>query len=321
MKWHQTAAAALLLSALSTGASASCGAAFCSVNTSWDFQSGLAGPGASFDLRYEAITQDQPRNGSRKVAVGEIPRHHDEVSTRNRNWLGTYDHVFNADWALSVAAPFVDREHLHIHNHVGQQEPESWKFSALGDVRVLARYRLSSPESRDPPTLGATGITFGLKLPTGSIGKRNADGELAERTLQPGTGTTDALIGAYLVRVLPLKDLSWFAQAQLQLPMDARDGYRPGKRASVDAGLRYDLTGDLSLLLQANLLLRGRDAGVNAEPGDSGGKSLFLSPGLGYAVTRDLRVYGFLQLPLYQYVNGVQLTASKAAVAGLSARF
>ena len=49
--------------------------------------------------------------------------------------------------------------------------------------------------------------------------------------------------------------------------------------------------------------------GAQAEPDDSGGRSLFLSPGVGYAVSKDVQLYGFLQLPLYQYVNGVQLTA------------
>src|SRR6185436_12391547 len=81
----------------SAGAFASCGSAFCSVNTSWDLHGGLAAPGASLDLRYEVIDQDQPRSGSNKVGVGQVPRHHDEVETRNRNWLGTFDYVFNAD--------------------------------------------------------------------------------------------------------------------------------------------------------------------------------------------------------------------------------
>ena len=165
------------------------------------------------------------------------------------------------------------------------------------------------------------GLTFGLKLPTGDYSVRNGNGDLAERTLQPGTGTTDAILGAYVVRSLPLADLSWFAQAQLQLPLNGRDGYKPGQRLAADAGLRYDVTAQLGLLLQANLLVRGKDSGVNAEPEDSGGRSLFLSPGVSYSVSRDVRLYGFLQLPLYQYVNGVQLTADKAAVVGLSARF
>jgi hypothetical protein len=85
--------------------------------------------------------------------------------------------------------------------------------------------------------------------------------------------------------------------------------------------LRYLATDQVSLLLQANALARRRDGGAQAEPADSGGNSLFLSPGASYALTRELQVYGFLQLPLYQYVNGVQLTARRAVAIGISSRF
>lgn len=320
MNWLRAAAAASLY-ILCTQAFASCGAAFCAVNTSWDLHAGLAAQGGRFDLRYEYVDQDQPRSGSRKVGVGQLPRHHDEVYTTNRNWIGSFDYVFDADWSISVVAPIVDRDHQHIHNHLGQKLLESWDFSGLGDVRALGRYRLSSSESRETQEAGAVGLIFGLKLPTGAFDVRNGNRELAERTLQPGTGTTDAVIGAYVVRTLPLKDLSWFAQAELQLPMNARAGYKPGERLAIDAGLRYDLTGAVSLLLQGNLLLRGKDSGANAEPADSGGHALFVSPGASYAASKDVHLYGFLQLPLYQYVNGVQLTVSKAAMLGASARF
>ena len=316
------AAAAASLYVISVQAFASCGSAFCSVNTSWDLHGGLVHPGASFDLRYESINQDQPRSGSSKVGVGQFPRDHDEVETHNRNWLGTFDYGFNADWGLSVALPMVKRDHLHLENDfdAGTQTPESWNFNRLGDARALARYRVTTFESADH-SLGTLGLHFGLKLPTGSTNVRNDEGERAERTLQPGTGTTDALLGMSYTRLLPLKDLSWFAQAQIQVPLDAHEGYKPGRRLMMDVGLRYDLTGQVSLLLQGNLLVRARDSGVNAEPEDSGGRSFFLSPGVSIAVTPDLRIYGFLQAPLYQYVNGVQLTANKAAVVGLSARF
>lgn len=302
-------------------AHASCGSAFCSVNTNWDLHGARGEPGSVLDLRYEDIKQDQPRSGSDKVDVGQVPRHHDEVFTKNRNWLASFDYTFDAHWGLNVQAPLVDREHLHIHNHQGAQLPESWTFSGLGDVRVLGRYNAVRSESRDPPERSFAGINFGLKLPTGAIDKRNGDGELAERTLQPGTGSTDALLGAYYVAAMPLQALSWFAQAQIQAPISSRDGYKPGGRLTADIGLRYDLSERASLLLQANFLARGRDSGVNAEPEDSGGRAIFLSPGASVSLTRDIRVYGFLQLPLYQYVNGVQLTADKAALIGASARF
>jgi hypothetical protein len=307
--------------AWSAAAVASCGSAFCSVNTNWDLHSAVSEPGARVDLRYEYIDQDQPRHHGKKVDVGEIPRHHDEVYTRNRNWIGTFDYTFNADWGLTVLAPFVDREHKHIHNHMGDQEPETWSFDGLGDVRALGRYRAWNEESRETHSASSAGFLFGVKLPTGSYKKRNSEGEFAERTLQPGTGTTNALLGAYFIQSLPMKDLSWFAQGVGDLPVDSRDGFKPGKRFAADAGLRYDLTGQLGLLLQANVLVRGRDSGVNAEPEDSGGRTLFISPGLNFALNRDVRLYGFLQVPLYQYVHGVQLTANKAFVVGASVKF
>ncbi len=306
MKKRIAAAAALLVIAFPEGTMASCGSAFCSVNTSWDVQGGWDEPGARLDLRYESITQDQPRSASRAVPFGQLRRHHDEVSTRNRNWIGTFDYAFNADWGLSVSAPLVDRAHQHVHNHQGRQIPESWNFSGMGDTRVLARYQ---------------GVNFGLKLPTGRINVRNGDGELAERSLQPGTGTTDALLGAYTARSLPLHDLSWFAQGLVQVPLNAREGYRPGQRVTLDAGLRYDATDRWSLMLQVNSIFRARDRGVQAEPPDTGGKAVWIAPGASFAATKGVRVYGFLQLPLAQYVNGVQIAAHRAVVLGLNARF
>jgi hypothetical protein len=38
-------------------------------------------------------------------------------------------------------------------------------------------------------------------------------------------------------------------------------------------------------------------------------------------VTKDVQVYGFAQLPAYQFVNGVQLVATRAFVLGVSGRF
>jgi hypothetical protein len=311
----------LFLVVFTEAASASCGSAFCTINTSWDVQGPQAASGSRFDLRYEAITQNQPRRGSRDIAFGEIPRHHDEVSTRNRNWLATYERALGAHWGMSVSLPLVRREHLHIHNHGGAKLPEAWDFQALGDARVLARYRFASFESRESASVGSAGLNFGVKLPTGSFKVRNADAALAERSLQPGTGTTDALLGAFASQALPLKDLSWFAQILVQLPLNARDGFRPGKRVQADGGLRYDLDERWSLLLQLNALVSGRDRGVQAEPADTGGTSIHMGPGASFAATQDTRVYGFVQLPVVQHVNGVQLVAHRALVLGVSSRF
>jgi len=302
---------------------ASCGAAFCTVNTNWDVQGVWVEPGARFDLRYEYIDQDQPRAGSKKVAVGQIPQHHDEVETINRNWLATFDYVFDANWGVTVTAPVINRDHTHIHNHRGQQLLESWSFTALGDVRAFGRYQVTPWTSGDAadPAVNTAGLLFGLKLPTGKTDEKNAQGVPAERSLQPGTGTLDALIGGYFRQTLPLHDFSWFAQAAADLPLDSYDNYKPGNQLAATVGVRYEASDRLALMLQLNALFKARDSGAEAEPQNSGGQFYFLSPGLSFAITKDVQVYAFYQQSLYQYVNGVQLTANWAAVGGITARF
>lgn len=311
---HRNHAAALLAAIwlFCAGAHASCGAAFCTVNTDWAAQGAWTERGPRYGLRFEYVDQDQPRTGTRNLAVGEIPKHHDEVRTINRNWIASYDYGFDERWAISATLPLVDRSHAHIHNHMGAQIHDAWNFTEAGDLRLLARYRFAPRQS---------GLNFGLKLPTGKIDVRNADGDEAERTLQPGTGTTDLLLGAFTQQSLPVRDLSWFVQGLAQLPLDKRDEFQPGERLSLDAGLRYQAGANLGLMLQANLLLRGRDTGANAETEDSGGRSLWLSPGVSYALGKDWEAYAFLQRAAYQHVNGVQLVAERAVALGVSGRF
>lgn len=313
--------AGLIAAALAGGAPAmaSCGAAFCTVNTNWTTESAAIEPGSSFDLRYEYIDLNQPRAGKAAVAVGQVRRHHDEVSTANRNLLATYSRNFGSGWGFSVTAPLVDRDHEHIHNHHGTLIEERWSFTELGDIRAVGRYQL--PYVGDPLKPAAAGFNFGLKLPTGRFDVANGAGDTAERSLQPGTGTTDAIAGFYYHQRLAAPGSGWFAQAQYQHALNSRQDYRPGNRITLDTGYRHGLTDRLGAQVQLNLLWRGRDSGREAEPEDSGGRFAFVSPGLTYALSDRTQLYGYVQLPVYQQVNGVQLTADKGILVGFTSRF
>lgn len=318
-----TALPALLGAILSVigieNAQASCGASFCTINTSWNMQGAAIEPGWRLDLRAEYIDQDQPMAGSDEKSVGQIRRHHDEVKTRNRNLLATLDYAFNDQWSISATAPLVDRKHFHIHNHRGAKLPERWEFTRLGDMRVLGRYQMRS-EDQEKTSLSFYGLNAGVKLPTGQIHVDNSAGDRAERSLQPGSGTTDLLLGAYYSRLMGTSS-AWTLQALWQEPMNSREQYKPGGRLSLDAGYRYEVASRLGLMLQLNYLSVERDSGANAERADSGGKYVYLSPGVSFDVTPRAQLYLFVQQPLYQYVNGVQLTADWTAASGVSVRF
>ncbi|MEJ5991222.1 transporter [Ramlibacter sp. PS3R-8] len=300
-------------------AQASCGSAFCSVNTDWASDALGLSDGSVLDIRYEYIPQDQPRTGSSRTSVGAIPRHHDEVRTINNNLLLNYSRGFASGWGFSVQAPLVDREHLHIHNHDGGQIAEEWKFRELGDMRITGRYQAPLGEQERGPR--NAGVVFGLKLPTGRTDIANDAGDAAERSLQPGSGTTDAVLGAFFHQQFAASGAAWFAQAQVQHALAERRGFAPGTHWTLDLGYSMGVAAKLSALLQLNAVVKQRDRGAEAEPDDSGSRALFLSPGLAYDVTDGTRLYAFLQQPLYQHVNGVQLTAKRAFTVGLATRF
>jgi len=308
-----------LAAALAGPAQASCGSAFCSINTDWGSGTTGLNEGSTLDLRYEFIDQDQPRAGSGRVAVGAIARHHDEVRTVNRNLVASYSHTFASGWGVSVTAPVVDRDHLHIHNHGGAQVPQRWDFREFGDLRVTGRHQRFLEGSDAAPRM--LGLFLGLKLPTGQTDVSNGAGEVAERSLQPGTGTTDLIAGAIYHQQIAASGAAWFAQAQVQQPLNSHHDYRPGAQLALDLGYAHPFTQRLSGLLQLNAVVKRRDGGAEAEPEDSGSRSLFLSPGLSYKLGESLRLYGYYQQPLHQSVNGVQLTARRALVVGVSTRF
>jgi hypothetical protein len=302
-------------------ATASCGSAFCMVNTNWGIQGVWNEPGLRGDVRFEYIDQDQPRTGTRNIGVGEIPRHHDEVSTLNRNVLATLDYGFAPEWGLSLVVPWVDRRHEHVHNHRGEALIETWSFSELGDARIAARYQFAPQGEPDATQASFAGVTAGLKLPTGRTTIANGEGDVAERTLQPGTGTTDALVGAYFRQALGAWNASWFVQANAQLPLDSHANFRPGRQLLVDVGARWEASDALGVMLQLNAQWKGRDSGSDAEAEDSGSTTLSLAPGVTYSITPSVQLYAFVQLPLYRRVNGVQLVADHSYAVGVSAQF
>ena len=315
MKVIQPLSLGLLL--LPLAAQASCGGAFCSLSTDWDVQGVASKPGVRLDIRAEFIDLDQLRSGTHKAApAGEVGEH-DEVRTINRNLLTTLDWNINADWGLTFKVPFISRAHNHIFNAddgAGGTDPEveNWNFSGIGDVQALARYRFYNDEHAN------AGVRFGLKLPTGSIHQRNSEEE-AERTLQLGSGSVDSLLGAYYNH--HDGNLGWFAQGMWQQTVSDRDDFKPGRKLSADVGMSYNATPDLSLMLQLNLQHKSRDSGANAEPADSGSRTVSISPGLSYRLTPAVQVYGFVQKPIYQYMNGAQLASDWSAAVGISMQF
>jgi hypothetical protein len=323
----------LLFAALfiSANAYASCGSSFCSVNTHWDTQGLVNDDSLRIDLRYSYAKADTFRSGSSKITP-ESPSGSDEeienLRTINQVLDLNVDYAVSPKWNLGVDMPFVMRDHTHtFDSSISGPFEQRAKFNALGDMRLLGKYKFDSAEHH-----AGSGMSNGIKLPTGAINETMTPPDPAdpatpyalERSAQPGTGSTDLLLGAYYHNDIEDSPWGWFVSGQFQSAVKTRDEYRPGNTLNLDLGAHYPFAPALTGLLQLNVQYKSRDSGLNANPA-SGGHSLNFSPGLSYVVVPKTSLYGFVQFPLLQYANADpnvpgsgQLTAPWSFAVGVS---
>lgn len=320
---------------IATNANASCGSAFCSVNTNWDTQGLSSYEGLRVDLRYSYAKADKLRAGSSKITPDAPSGSDAEIEDRrtvNQVLNLDADYTINSRWNIALGVPLAMRDHTHtFDSSVSGPFTQQAKFTELGDIRVVGKYKFDLGGM-----YSGSGIRFGLKLPTGAINKTMTPPDPAnnptvpyalERSSQPGTGSTDAILGAYYFRNLPGANWGWFASGQVQSAIATRDNYRPGRELSLDLGTHYAISPSLNALLQLNAQHRVRDTGSNANVA-SGGYSWNLSPGLSYAITPQIQLYGVAQAALKQYANtdpadpaSGQLTAPWSLAVGVGHRF
>lgn len=311
-------ALALLAVLLAAGPAQACGACGCTLNGDWASQGIATQPGFRLDLRYDAFTQDQLRSGTRTVDAATLPLPNDQEvqrETANRNLTLTLDYSPNAVWGLSFQVPAYRRTHETV--APGDLDPSYSRSTGLGDARVLGRYQGFLEDF-------SLGVQAGLKLPTGRFHDTFASGpqagEPVDRGLQPGTGTTDLLLGLY-----KFGDLGgawgYFAQAMVQLPLGSREAFRPGRAMNANAGIRYGGLGPVTPQLQVNVRAEERESGPAADVANSGATLVYLSPGLTANLARGIQAYAFVQVPVHQRVNGLQIEPRSSLSVGLHLAF
>jgi hypothetical protein len=311
----RAATGALFFASFAASACSSCG---CTLSSDWDSQGYANDTGFRIDLRFDYLNQSRLVSGSDHVSRGDIALPSDreiERDTINRYTTLGLDYSPNADWGVNLQLPWIDRSHATWPE--GETGLTTSDTHALGDVRVLARYQGFRPQHD-------LGLQFGLKLPTGhhdeTFDVGDEAGEPLDRGLQPGSGSTDLLLGVYKFGALA-QNWDVFAQGQAQLAIATQDDYRPGSSLSLNTGLRYLGFGRWTPQLQFNARSARRDSGAEADADNSGGTFAYLSPGLSVAIGERWHAYGFVQLPVYERANGLQLAPRITASLGMRYRF
>ncbi len=326
-------------------ACATCG---CSLSTDAAMgYSAMAGWRISLDYTY--LPQNQLRNGTSAVS-GTVPAainsnggsQEVERQTINRYWNLGINYSPNPKWSFGAIVPFVDRGHSTYGNATPDQltsdNLSGVTSKGLGDIKLIASYQGFLPTHN-------LGVQLGVKLPTGKYGGQNvltgatvgrspvffssgpngANGQALDTSLQPGTGSTDLIVGAYYYQPVS-QDFDAFINGQFQSAVIENlrgigEDYRPGNLATVSFGLRYEANPKIVPQLQINVTRKSSDQGALADTANTAGTVVYLSPGVTVNVVKNLNVYAFVQKSLYSRLSGYQLFPRWSGTVGASYAF
>jgi hypothetical protein len=276
-----------------TALACACGCAVFDVGTSTLLPSG---PGTTLFAEYDFLDQTKNWSGTRQGPAAN----NDDKHIRSNFTLAGGQVMFDDSWGVMAEIPYTDR----LFTTADSGSPETFSHGSLGDIRLMGVY---SGFSKDM----STGLTFGVKLPTGDHTYANFDPDV-----EIGSGSTDLLLGGYTSGSFDAaQTYSWFAQGVWQHHLATQDHYTPGYELNAAAGVSYNSwklaqNVELAPVLQVLASERGRDGGVG-DPANTGYQRVLVSPGLSLSVDQ-WKLYADVELPVWQHVNGNQLIAPYA---------
>jgi len=267
---------------------------------------------------------DQNHNWSETGPAPAAENPDKRIETQFTTYGGQY--MFNANWGIQLEVPYDYRTFSTTSGAPGNPIVKL-NWSTLGDVRLQGIYTGFSKDLE-------TGLTFGLKLPTGSYSHNNAYDDI-DRDSELGTGSTDILLGFFHHHKFGASgNWTWYAQALLDEPVLIQDQYRPGVELDAAAGIYYTGWRVARLMItpieQIIASDRTSDTGAYASGGaydgnggdNSGYQRIMLSQGIEMHLhPYPISLYADVEVPVFQCFRGNQMAASQLFKAVLSYHF
>ncbi len=225
----------------------------------------------------------------------------------------------NGDLAIFGVLPYVNKE---MQVTVGGARVRR-SSKGFGDASMFARYTFFKQNASNHTfRIAAFG---GVKAPTGDDNETDILGRLPT-PLQSGSGSWDVFGGV----VSTYQTLAFEIDAQLSYTAKGKaNDFEGGNELRLDGSFQYRLLprtlgrgtpAFVYAVIEANVLHGSRNRRFGNPDQNSGGTSIFLSPGLQY-VNKRLILEGSVQLPVSQNLNGTALKNDYVARLGFRWNF
>jgi hypothetical protein len=199
----------------------------------------------------------------------------------------------------------------------------------IGDVTLLVRYTVLAADRASSATRVAAQV--GVKLATGSTDARTDDGgEYLDSHLQPGTGSTDLLVGVSASHAL--QRLSFAANLLGTIPGKGEFGdtrHRFGNALNYDVSAKYRVypgvrapgAPQLFAVFGVNGEARAKEKVDGAVAENTGGNTVYLAPGLQVSLAPHWVLDLTYMAAVYHDLRGTQLGETSKTVGGVTYLF
>ena len=232
------------------------------------------------------------------------------------------------NFSVSARLPYVKRTRIR-ESELEDGEAEAHAHGdadGLGDLAVLGQYRFLEGGRIDMALLA------GIKIPTGSTTQKDGD-ERLEAEFQPGSGSWDGLFG--LSASTGSDRLGLHASLLYSLTTEGDQRTETGDAFFYNLGVTMNLSDAIhqdahqhnhshlrwDLILELNGETRDKTRVDGHNEANTGGKLLYLSPGIRVSSSTGWGVFLSVGLPVADDLNGTQTETDYRIVGGLGFAF
>ncbi len=234
-----------------------------------------------------------------------------DQATRARVYTGQLDYGLTNRLALQATLPLLSVDFINL----GSVQDSDTKF---GDLTLVAQYFWSFGYFAAPTMLSA-GAGTNIPVGEGIENPISSDKNFISGTVDP----------VFLASMVFSLQGPWSANANLYarpILSESDDGTKSGTFFLYGIGTAYSLIfsnqSGLDFSFRMNALHRAKDKRDGQVFASSGGDWIYVSPGITYSILgrgiHGLQLWSNLEIPIYQNVNGSQLTEDWTARFGLS---
>ena len=219
------------------------------------------------------------------------------------------------DAVITLAVPYVIKEKKLV-------DGSHQSARGVGDIRLFGKYRFyrdDFPRGSKQMALG-----FGLELPTGATNKTK-DGIKLSPPLQLGSGSVDPFFNLAAGWITAFHSVEGGMQFKYN---STHDGFRFGPVLRYDVSYSYSIypawpvpNAQLNFLLEFNGEHREPSADGSGKINNSGGDTIFISPGIQYILLDNALLEASFQYPVVDQENGKQLSQDYRVLFGFRVLF